>query len=361
MAISSSGIYTFQSIRAEIIIREAYEYIGIIGDLLVAQQLDSALRSINFLLTDWSNRNINLWTLRNSFISLQPGVTTYVLPIETSKVIQAELRTSNNQSNLLNGDAFSSAGDADNAFDLDPNTSCDLEDNVGFIGFDFGADVTQTSVGPQIINFVGITFAFDITVPITCSIDASIDGVGGNWVTLLDISIPNFTANVNQWFNVDNIIPYRAYRILFNAPDGIDINISRIFFNNNITDNVMTEVSRYEYLQYSQKNTLGRPSVYYVDYLINPTITVWQNPSPEYNCMYYSAQNMAQSLTGYTQSIDIPSTFYEPMVLGLACKLALKYAPDKLQLLQQQYERAMQMAIIKDNSDIPINIGVYGQ
>ncbi len=54
----SSGSYNFQSITAELIIREAYERIGILGDFTTAQQLDSATRSLNFLLSDWSNRNV---------------------------------------------------------------------------------------------------------------------------------------------------------------------------------------------------------------------------------------------------------------------------------------------------------------
>ena len=74
----SSGSYNFQSITAELIIREAYERIGILGDFTTAQQLDSATRSLNFLLSDWSNRNVNLWTLDTFFIGLKPGVNSYL-------------------------------------------------------------------------------------------------------------------------------------------------------------------------------------------------------------------------------------------------------------------------------------------
>ena len=47
---STSGTYDFQSIEVELIIREAFERIGISGEFIEPIKLDSAKRSINFLL-----------------------------------------------------------------------------------------------------------------------------------------------------------------------------------------------------------------------------------------------------------------------------------------------------------------------
>ena len=63
----TSGTFYFQSIQIELVIREAFERIGILGEFVEPQKLDSAKRSIDFLLLEWMNKSINLWTLESSF------------------------------------------------------------------------------------------------------------------------------------------------------------------------------------------------------------------------------------------------------------------------------------------------------
>ena len=48
----TSGTFNFQSIQIELIIREAFERIGILGEFVEPQKLDSAKRSIDLLLLD---------------------------------------------------------------------------------------------------------------------------------------------------------------------------------------------------------------------------------------------------------------------------------------------------------------------
>lgn len=345
----SSGSYNFQSITAELIIREAYERIGILGDFTTAQQLDSATRSLNFLLSDWSNRNVNLWTLDTFFIGLKPGVNSYILPSQRQNIIQAELRTSIRQ---LSGTAFEQGGGvAANCFDYNPQTACTQIDSNGNIGYDYGSNNTQ------IITFVGIQSNEDIDYTIIIE-GFNSDTPEGEEVLLKELGEITFYKGENQWFDLSNILPYESYRI--REMGGAILNIQKIYFNNFITDNTMTEVSRYEYLTYPRKNILGRPTVYYVNYQIDPIITIWQTPSLIYNCMFYSAQQMIQTVNSYTESINIQSSFYQPLVYGLAEMLAIKYAPDKVQMMSDKYEQSMQLAVVKDSVEVPLTLGVYG-
>ena len=167
-----------------------------------------------------------------------------------------------------------------------------------------------------------------------------------------------FYKGENQWFDLSNILPYESYRI--RETGGAILNIQKIYFNNFITDTTMTEISRYEYLTYPKKSMLGRPTVYYVNYQIDPIITIWQTPSLMYNCMFYSAQQMIQMVNSYTESINIQSSFYQPLVYGLAEMLAIKYAPDKVQMMSDKYEQSMQLAVVKDSVEVPLTLGVYG-
>jgi hypothetical protein len=344
--LSTSGVYNFQSISAELIIREAYERIGILGDFTTAQQLDSATRSLNFLLSDWSNRNINLWTLETFFIGLHPGVNSYKLPIENQNIIQAELRTSNRQ--LLGTAQSNKGGNADNAFDGNPLTSCEQNDADGTISYDYPGN------NKRIINFVGIQSNKDAKYNIV------IEGItGGDTFTLKDLGATTFYKGKTQWFEVLNIVPYEKYSI--REIGGKTLDIQEIYFNNGIVDNSMTEVSRYDYLTYPKKNMLGRPTVYYVNYQIEPVITIWQTPSPVYNCMFYSAQKVIQTVESYTDSIDIQGSFYQPLIYGLAELLAIKYAPDKVQMMGDKYEQSMQLAVVKNSVEVPLTLGVYGK
>jgi hypothetical protein len=40
--------------------------------------------------------------------------------------------------------------------------------------------------------------------------------------------------------------------------------------------------------------------------------------------------------------------------------LAIKYAPDKVQIMSDKYEQSMQLAVVKDSVEVPLTLGVYG-
>ena len=67
---ASSGTYTFNLDVGEII-EEAYERAGI--SLETGYDYDTARRSLNLLLTEWSNRGVNLWQLDLATQTLTSG------------------------------------------------------------------------------------------------------------------------------------------------------------------------------------------------------------------------------------------------------------------------------------------------
>jgi len=347
---ATSGTFNFQSIQAELIIREAYERLGILGELVVAEQLVSAHRSINFILTEWANRNVNLWVLENSFLPLTSGLPTYTLPIQVKKVIQVNLRTSIRQLNGIPGsyaaDGTEGGGIAANAFDNNPATTCTQNVENGYISYNYGIN------NQEVITFIGIQSNQSTTYTIT--IDGSNDAI--NWTTLLNLGALQYVQGLNQWSDMFNITPYRFYRVKENG--GATLDIQEIYFNNVVQDTTMSEISRYEYQTYPQKHLVGRPTTYYVDYSINPVIYIWPTPSPQYNCITYSWQQAIQDVGAYTNSIQVPSGFYESLLWGLAYRLALKYAPDKAQLMKGEYEQALSIAINENSENVPMRIAV---
>ena len=77
------------------LIEEAFERCGL--ELRSGYDFRTARRSLNFLLTEWANRGINLWTIEQGTIPLIQGQITYDLPDNTVDLIETVIRTSPGQ------------------------------------------------------------------------------------------------------------------------------------------------------------------------------------------------------------------------------------------------------------------------
>ena len=77
------------------IFEEAFERCGL--ELRTGYDFRTARRSLNFLIGEWANRGINLWTIEQGYINLEQGVTTYDLPDDTVDLVEHVIRTSSGQ------------------------------------------------------------------------------------------------------------------------------------------------------------------------------------------------------------------------------------------------------------------------
>lgn len=77
------------------IFEEAFERVGL--ELRTGYDFRTARRSLNFLLGEWANRGINLWTIEQGSINLVQGQTTYDLPNDTVDLIEHVIRTDSGQ------------------------------------------------------------------------------------------------------------------------------------------------------------------------------------------------------------------------------------------------------------------------
>lgn len=369
----------FSNLQVDNIIKNAYRKIGISGNDLVVDQLEAAKDNINFLFTEWSNDNVNLWTLETFFLGLQPGVYQYTLPIQTQRVIQCELRLTNTQANSTNvnsGTAFAlnnGGGDdpavltpenrPSNCFNGTPSSAafCKQTAPNGDIGWDFGlVNNMVVTTNNQQINFVGI----QSNAPDGTTYNIDIQGLdnAGKATTLFSTGAIIYQQGITQWFEIpNNINTYRYYQIHEVTIDNpTPLNLQQIYFNNNIIDYTMTEVSRYDYLSYPQKQMIGRPTVFYVSYQVNPIMYLWQSPNSQYNCIMYSVQLAIPLINTYTDLLPIPPGFYETLINGLAWKLATIYNPQAAGERKAEYQESLQIAITKNSETTPLTINPYG-
>jgi len=112
-------------------------------------------------------------------------------------------------------------------------------------------------------------------------------------------------------------------------------------------DFAMTRIGRSTYWNYTVKSTSGRPTQFYFERTINPTVYLYPEPSSDYTFIYYALIRMFDA-GDYTNNAQIPFRFIPCMVAGLAYYMALKYQPDRVALLKPLYEEEFQRAANED-------------
>ena len=108
-----------------------------------------------------------------------------------------------------------------------------------------------------------------------------------------------------------------------------------------------TSISRSTYWNYAVKTTSGRPSQYYFERTINPTLYLYPAADTTYTLIYYALVRMADS-GAYTNNTKIPFRFLPCLSAGLAYYIAMKKAPDRIGMLKQIYEDEFQRAAAQD-------------
>ena len=112
-------------------------------------------------------------------------------------------------------------------------------------------------------------------------------------------------------------------------------------------DFAATSISRSTYFNFTTKTTSGRPTQYYFERTINPTLFLYPAADTTYTLRYYALVRMFDA-GDYTNNAQIPFRFLPCITAGLAYYMAMKKAPDRIQLLKQVYEDEFQRAAAQD-------------
>ena len=120
----------------------------------------------------------------------------------------------------------------------------------------------------------------------------------------------------------------------------------------NSTDNdlTMTRMSRAEYSHLSTKTSTGKPTQFFVDKQISPTITVWPSPDKAGYSVHLNVLSRMDDADAAVDTLDIPFRFYPCLAAGLAYYLAMKRAPERMPILKQVYDEEFQRAMDQDRA-----------
>ena len=297
MANTTSGSYVFdKNLGIDEIIEDAYERIGIQGTS--GYQLKTAKRSLNILFSEWGNRGLQFWEVKNQNVTLVDGQTVYTF--------------------------FRSPADG-------------TSDGVSTT---LSAGINATAVTIGVASVTGFATSGVITI-------------GTEQISYTGISSLNLTG-CTRGINGSTAATHSTSDAVLQFPIGMtDIQEADYRVKSTNVDTPMTKISRSQYQGFSNKTSKGLPTQYWVQRFIDKvTMTLYLTPGAaqdgNYINFYYTKR--IDDVGAYTNATDVPYRFVPCMISGLAYYLAVKYAPQRVQELKMLYEDELLRAEDEDGS-----------
>tara|TARA_Y100000114_G_scaffold67619_1_gene61972 strand:- start:1891 stop:2562 length:672 start_codon:yes stop_codon:yes gene_type:complete len=145
------------------------------------------------------------------------------------------------------------------------------------------------------------------------------------------------------------------------AADTIDI-LSAVIRENagssNQLDVTVNRIGRDTYLNLSSKLSQGKPTQYYVDRQITPKFRVFPTPNATYT-LVVDRLTRIEDADSATDTVDVPFRFYPCLAAGLAYYLAIKKAPDRIQILKAIYDEEFDRAATEDRDRTSLKLLPY--
>lgn len=140
---------------------------------------------------------------------------------------------------------------------------------------------------------------------------------------------------VNLWQVDLQVVPLVAGQRAYSVPNNTIVILDAYWSLNNgqssTQDRILTPISRSEWASYPNKDQQGFATVYWLDRLLAPTVTIWPVPPTNVQaCLkYYRLRQTQDSNLANGQNVEIPVYWLEAYVYGLATRLAAIWAPER--------------------------------
>lgn len=382
---TTSGDTDF-NLSNEQIISEAFDRCELRPTELTTQHWISAQRSLNLLLQSWGNMVPNLWKIDLQSIPLIQGVSTYDIPSDTITMLDTYIRTFQLPTTFNVTPLFSTT--------ISTPTVNILIANHGLqVGY-WVSVTTYVAIGGLLIygfyQVASVVDANNFTITAGSNATSSVSNAG---------TLPQFTATVgssvvsvnlpnNGLFAGGNFVVgastavggltlYGSYQVTGVVGDVFGIQVTQDATSNDVQyensgnaqiqaqnssvqpiDIVVTPIGRTDYSDMPNKFQQARPTVYWFDRLINPTVTVWQPPDQNgpYVLYYYRMVRIQNASAKMGQSADIPFLALEAVCSNLAVKVATKYAKAQLPVLMPMATEALNMFLEENRERADIYI-----
>ena len=295
---------------------------------LTPEHVDIANDQLFMLLSDLSNRGIQLWCIEKQIYPLYNGLGDLTLDTGTVDVLNSNLRTLQQVTGI--------------------NTDTSTTRTVNF--------TTDTFV-----TTVGILWSA-AAVPV--ALERSDDNV--TWTT---IQTETTTATAGQWtwFDLESSVATVYFRV--RATTGT-LGFSQIYLANTPTEIPLARINRDDYTNLPNKTfQSNRPLQFWFDRQVQqPVMHLWPVPNAdaEVNQIVLWRQRYIMDVGTMTQEIEVPQRWYEAIVAMLASRLALEYIevdPSMISMLDAKAKESLYFAQQEERDNSPMmilpNIAMY--
>jgi hypothetical protein len=295
---------------------------------LTPEHVDIANDQLFMLLSDLSNRGIQLWCIEKQIYPLYNGLGDLVLDTGTVDVLNSNLRTLQQVTGI--------------------NTTTSTTRTVNF--------TTDTFV-----TTVGILWSA-AAVPV--ALERSDDNV--TWTTI-QTETPTASAGQWTWFDLESSVATVYFRV--RATTGT-LGFSQIYLANTPTEIPLARINRDDYTNLPNKTfQSNRPLQFWFDRQVQqPVMHLWPVPNEEaeVNQIVLWRQRYIMDVGTMTQEIEVPQRWYEAIVAMLAARLALEYIevdPSMISMLDAKAKESLYFAQQEERDNSPMmilpNIAMY--
>jgi len=160
---------------------------------------------------------------------------------------------------------------------------------------------------------------------------------------------------LNQWTIVQDTQALTQGTAEYSLGSNV-IDVLSVVLRRSNTDYSLDRLSRDEYLNVPNKTQQSRPSQYFIDRQINPSIKLWPTPENSTDEIVFNKLVRMEDADTPINTMDIPFRFYPCLAAGLAYYLSIKRAPDRIQILKAVYEEELDRAMTEDRDRASFNI-----
>jgi len=295
---------------------------------LTSEHVDIANDQLFLLLSDLSNRGIQLWCIEKQIYPLYDGQGDITMDIGTVDILNSNLRTVQQVTGIN-------------------------YDTATYREVDFTDDTFVTTVG---------VLWSQASVPL--ALERSDDNVV--W-EVIQTETPAAVAGEWTWFDLDTSVATRYFRV--RATSGT-LGFDRIYLSNTPTEIPLSRMSRDQYTNLPNKAfQSNRPLQFWFDRQVQrPIMHLWPVPNAqaEVSQIVLWRQRYIMDVGSMTEEIEVPQRWYEAIVAMLAAKLAMEYVEVDANLVPMLDAKAKEALYFaqqeeRDNSPMMIlpNISMY--
>lgn len=329
---TTSGTIGTTTIETRKVLEHAIRRCGISATAQTPEIVEIALDNLFLLMLNMAAKGINLWTVDKKIIPVVAGQATYLTPPGTIDILNMVW----SRPTFVTGVNSSSANS-------------------------YTVQLTSATA----IQRVGFTLTALPTVDLT--VQASNDGV--TWTTTTTIptnELPDINELAYYDIDVSNANGYLYWRLY---AGGNSFTATQLLLCSQIYDLPVTQMNRDDYSALPSKYLQGNPSVnFYYEKLVNPQFTLWPVPNNSVNMVCIWRYRQIQDVGNLTQTLELPSRWYEAIIWQLALRLAHELPqvdPTRRQMVAAEADKWTMVSDGGETDGSPIyftpGVGVYNR